>query len=98
MVKVYGYSDDLVEIEGSQYKEDEIDCYDRNVRLRFSDGTVILISYSKSWFGIWKIEVEQKGTAEQWLTTCVDQDPDEDPYSDVLELDAEVVGHEVVDK
>ena len=96
MVKVYGYSDDLVEIEGSQYKADEIDCYNRNVRLHFSDGTVILIGYSKPNLGVWWIEVEQKGTAEQWLTTCVD--PDEDPYSDVLEIDAEVVGHEVVDK
>lgn len=94
MVKVYGYSDDLVEIEGSKYKEDEIGCYDSNVRLHFSDGTVILIGYCKPNLGVWWIEVEQKGTAEQRLTICEDEDAG--PYSDVLEIDAEVVGHEVV--
>ena len=31
MVKVYGVSDDLVEIEGSSYWEDEIGCYDKDV-------------------------------------------------------------------
>ena len=33
MVKIYGCSDDLVEIEGSRYKENEIDCFDCNVRI-----------------------------------------------------------------
>ena len=40
MVKVYGASDDLVEIENSKYKEDEIGRYDHDVRIRFFDGTV----------------------------------------------------------
>lgn len=38
-VTIYGYSDDLVEIENSQYKEDEIDCYDKAIRFYFVDGT-----------------------------------------------------------
>lgn len=29
-IKIYGRSDDLVEIENSQYKEDEIDCYNKD--------------------------------------------------------------------
>ena len=41
MVKVYGCSDDLVEIEGSTCEEDEIGCYDRDVLIYFVDGTVI---------------------------------------------------------
>lgn len=36
-VTIYGYSDDLVEIENSQYKEDEIDCYDKAIRFFFVD-------------------------------------------------------------
>ena len=31
MAKIYGASDDLVEIENSQYKEDEIGCYNSDV-------------------------------------------------------------------
>ena len=43
MVKVYGCSDDLVEIEGSTCEEDEIGCYDRDVLIYFVDGTVIRV-------------------------------------------------------
>ena len=53
MVKVYGVSDDLVEIEGSSYWEDEIGCYDKDVRIWFCDGTVIRIRYADG--GIWQI-------------------------------------------
>lgn len=31
MIKIYGCSDDLVEICGSVYKEDEIGCFDHSV-------------------------------------------------------------------
>ena len=56
MVKIYGASDDLVEIEGSDY-EDEIGCYDSDVRIRFVDGTQIRIGYPKNGQAIWWIEV-----------------------------------------
>lgn len=46
-VTIYGYSDDLVEIENSQYKEDEIDCYDKAIRFFFVDGTIISICYAQ---------------------------------------------------
>ena len=29
MVKIYGASDDLVEVESSAYPEDEIECYNK---------------------------------------------------------------------
>ena len=45
MIKVYGTSDDLVEIEGSAYKEDEIGCYNHDVRICFEDGTAIRVGY-----------------------------------------------------
>lgn len=61
MIKIYGCSDDLVEICGSVYKEDEIGCFDHDVRIRFFDGTIIRIGYPKKDLGVWWIEVENKG-------------------------------------
>lgn len=95
MVKVYGVSDDLVEIEGSKYEEDEIGCYDAVVRLCFSDGTKIRVGYPKPGVGVWWILIDEKGTADMRFSACEDEDAE--VYSDVLEIDAEVVSHEVID-
>lgn len=96
MVKVYGMSDDLCEIEGSTYREDEIGCYGSDVRIRFTDGTVIRMGYSKGYAAIWWIDVEKKGTATQTLTVCEDEDAD--PYSDIFEIDAEIKSHSFIKK
>lgn len=47
MVRVYGMSDDLVEIEGAEYPYDEVGCFDSDVRIWFDDGTVIRVGYGK---------------------------------------------------
>ena len=94
MVKVYGCSDDLVEIENSTYKEDEIGCYDSDVRIRFLDGTVIRVGYSKPNLAVWWIEVEKQGTANQMLTICEDEEAD--IYSDIFEIDSEIKSHSVI--
>lgn len=94
MIKVYGCSDDLVEIEGSTYEEDEIGCYDRDVLIDFVDGTKIRVHYGKPDLAVWAITVEQRGTAPQILTKCEDEEAD--IYSDVFEIDAEVQRHKVV--
>ena len=94
MVEVYGASDDLVEIENSQYKEDEIGCYDHDVRIRFLDGTVIRVGYPKDGLAIWWIEIEKQGTAEQKLTICNDEDAR--IYSDIFEIDSEIKSHSVI--
>lgn len=91
MVKVYGESDDLVEIEGSSYWEDEIGCYKKDVRIWFCDGTVIRIRG-----GIWRIEVEAHGTEKHRLDVYSGED--EDDYSDVFYIDAEITSHLVIDK
>lgn len=96
MIKVYGYSDDLVEIEGTAYINDEIGCYKSDVRIFFYDETQIRVSYGKPGHGgVWGITVENRGTAEQRLTECFDADAE--IYSDVFEIDAEVAAHEVID-
>lgn len=96
MIKVYGASDDLVEIEGSAYKEDEIGCYNSDVRIGFTDGTVIRVGYPKADAAIWWIEVEKQGTAAQTLIVCEDEDARN--YSDIFEIDAEIESHSVTGK
>lgn len=97
MVSVYGYSDDLVEIEGSSYEEDEVSCIGQKVRIWFDDGTVILIGYPKREdLGVWKIDVEQHGTSQHSLHVC--ENENDDPYSDVFTIDADVEELELVDE
>ena len=94
MVRIYGASDDLVEIEGSDYQEDEIGCFEANVRIWFEDGTVILVSYGKQDLAVWSIVIEKVGTAKFDLQICEDEDAD--IYSDIFEIDSEIVRHEVI--
>ena len=88
MVKAYGCSDDLVEIEGSTYEEDESGCYDRDVLIYFVERTVIRVHYGKPGLGVWKSTVEEQGRAPQILTECEDEDAD--IYSDIFEISAEI--------
>lgn len=95
MVRVYGSSDDIVEIEPSgTVKASEIDCYDKDVRITFKDGTVIRIGYGKPGRGIWYVRVEKKGTAKQRLTIC--EDEHSGLYSDLFSIDADVETYELV--
>lgn len=94
MVKVYGASDDLVEIDGSNYKDDEIDCYDKNVRIWFKDGTIILISYGKKDLAVWNITIEQIGNAKFDLQICEDENAN--IYSDIFEIDSDIEQHKVI--
>lgn len=89
-VTIYGYSDDLVEIENSQYKEDEIDCYDKAIRFFFVDGTIISICYAQG--GVWKITHEAIGKAWYELTRC--ENDDDDAYSDVFKINSEIISYE----
>lgn len=90
-VTIYGYSDDLVEIENSQYKEDEIECFDvAGVRLFLDDGTVLFVCYSS---GVWRIFIEQEGSAPHQHKVC--QETSDDDYSDEFYTEADVVRHEI---
>lgn len=92
MVKIYGYSDDIVCIENSQYFEDEIGCFDvAGVRLALDDGTILFICYSS---GVWRISIEQKGSAPYQHKVC--QETDDSDYSDEFCTEADVIRHEIV--
>lgn len=94
MVKVYGYSDDLVEIDGAPYPYDEVGCYDRDVRIWFDDGTVIRVGYGKQELAVWYIEVEEKGTAKSELQICEDEEAE--IYSDIFEIEADFLKCEAI--
>jgi len=88
--KIYGASDDLIEIDGAI--SDEANHYDATrVILKASDGTQARITYD----GEWKIQVEVEGNKYLGLIHSVGDDAKhvfEDaigcsPYSDVLVLD-----------
>jgi len=81
-IKVYGHSDDLIEIEGdiseefSWCKDDDEPAY-----IGFSDGTVLRIIYDET--GLWKIVVINEGDAtivKEFEAT----DSDSDSYSDIV--------------
>lgn len=95
MAKVYGYSDDVVEIEHLEGGSTEIDCYNKNVSITFDDGTVITIGYGKENLAVWWIRIDQAGTTDPDLIICDDEDAA--IYSDILEIEAEVVAWELVD-
>ena len=96
MTRVYGASDDLVEIEGSAYRENEIPCYEAYVRLWFDDGAVIQVSYPKNNKAIWMICIERKGTGAYTLEECNDED--DEVYSDIYTTDARITKHAVISK
>jgi hypothetical protein len=56
--KIYGASDDLIEIEGAI--SEELDCYDEKLKLVFSDGTVIETKYDHG--GQWRLKVLEVGS------------------------------------
>lgn len=91
---IYGYSDDTIILENSRYNDGSIDCFDKDVRIWFTDGTIIRIGYNKPGLGVWYIVREHVGTAEQTLLVCEDEDAD--PYSDVFCINAEIERHEVL--
>lgn len=93
MIKIYGASDDLVEIEGSAY-EQEISCYKQDVRILFLDGTIIRIGYPKEGMAVWWIEVEADGPTPHTMTVCEDEDAR--IYSDVFEIDSEIKTHRLI--
>lgn len=82
--KVYGCSDDLIEIEGDVRGEVGFygsDDREYGVLLLFSDGTILEVKYGKGKAGIWGIMLMNKGTLFEHINPCNDENAN--PYSDV---------------
>lgn len=62
-IKIYGASDDLIEIEGDINEEFNWIADDDETRLlAFSDGTLLRVMYDRD--GIWRLNKVASGTAE----------------------------------
>jgi len=78
-IKIHGESDDLVYIEGSSGWDNEYGCYDRDVIIYFTDGTMLRMTYA----GHWKAVVEKEGDEPHMISQMIDGD---DYYSDMFEI------------
>lgn len=83
-VKVYGASDDLVEVEGDL--REEFDGGD--VTLIFGDGTHLKVEYCED--GCWHISRVKKGTAKFKKVFSTPNSESSD-YSDIVELEGDLV-------
>lgn len=95
MLKIYGASDDVFVVEEDGTVLEEIDCYNQDVSLSLTDGSVILAQYSIKKSGIWSIEVEEEGYGQYDLTEY-DEEENPDTYTDVLEIDAELDSYTLI--
>jgi hypothetical protein len=85
MLKVYGQSDDLIEVEGDIREEFNPDYDDPKLLVATSNGVVMRIFYDDD--GIWRITI-LKGHDKVKLTQCKGDD-DED-YSDIAVIEDDV--------
>jgi hypothetical protein len=80
--KIYGESDDLIEIEGDV--DGEVNSYgeDHGTLLIFSDGTLLEVMYGKEDdVAIWSITPIQAGPLFDRIEFCFDEDAS--PHSDI---------------
>ena len=95
ITRIYGASDDLIEIDGQI--SDEVDAYsssDEPIKFKTSNGTKGNITYD----GEWKITITEEGSDFVKVIESVGDDNDHTeentkdvpPYSDVLILDGEL--------
>lgn len=87
MLKIYGASDDLIEIEGDIREEFNPSDADEPSLLAFSDGTLLQIQYGAGRLGFWRITPLTYGTAKYSKTEATNEDDD---YSDVVTLDGDI--------
>lgn len=95
--KVYGTSDDLVELKGCV--DAELSGGDEPTYVRFTDGTYAKVIYGDE--GVWRVEIIAKGTgtvrrlyglpddSDGDLSKQAHGDPDAPSYSDVLIIESE---------
>jgi len=86
--KVYGTSDDLVELEGDFYGE--IGCYgtddrEKGVLLVFSDASILEVKYRKNGDAIWEVKLLKKGSLFSYITLCTNSEAK--IYSDIAYFD-----------
>lgn len=84
-LKLYGASDDLIEIEGAINDEFSSFRDDKEMLLAISDGTLLRILYSHR--GVWRFELVSLGAESTYKNIPAPED-DEDNYSDVVTIES----------
>lgn len=87
MLKVYGASDDLIEVEGDIREEFNPSDADDPSLLAFSDGTLLQIQYGSDRLAFWRITPLLYGSAKYSKTEATNED---DNYSDVVTLEGDI--------
>lgn len=82
MIRIYGASDDLIEIEGDI--SEEFTYLGDDDQLAFSDGTLLNIRYDSH--GIWRLSPLYKGQSRLTHIVCTAEGYPDDDYSDVVHL------------
>lgn len=81
MIRVYGASDDLIEIEGD-INEEFYASDDEPNYLAFHNGVVVMIKYIE---GMWKMmHISDPHSLVEYVHTALDADSDN--YSDIIEM------------
>ena len=83
-IKIYGASDDLIEIDGD-IREEFVYLEEGETGIAISDGTLIVANYDSE--GCWRFHRLVKGSAE--YTKVEAEGPDSKNYSDVVTLTGE---------
>jgi len=86
MLKIYGASDDLIEIEGDITEEFNPKDGERSL-LAFSDGTLLQIQYGAGGNAFWRITPLIYGSAKYRKVEATDEDEN---YSDVVTLEGDI--------
>lgn len=63
----------------------------KEISLFLDDDTIIVVRYID---GIWRIEIERKGTAPYQHEVCAGND--EADYSDIFCTESDVIAHEII--
>src|SRR5688572_13721389 len=83
MNRIYGTSDDLIEVEGvGEISAFGTNDQDHGVLVICSDGTMVEVKYGKQGRAIWQINLVNAGTLFGGLEPCVDEDAE--IYSDIV--------------
>jgi hypothetical protein len=85
-IKIYGASDDIIEVEGDIEEEFYVHAGDEDepAFLAFSDGTLLSVHYGHE--GIWRLGLVKEGTAE----FSKEEGTDSEDYSDIVTLDGHI--------
>lgn len=86
MIKIYGSSDDLIEIEGDIREESNWFADEDRSWIALSDGTLLQVEYSS--LGIWRFEIVE--LCHAIVTTDRNPETDDERYSDVVSIAGDI--------